>query len=167
MAIVSNIRRSLSQAFDHALYATRFIVQRLLDKPEHVAGVRIILIRAGRVVLVKHWYLPDVWTLPGGGVKKGETLLDAAKREVREEVGYELNSIEGVVGIYNGRYGHKDSVAVVYSEDFSGSMRLLPDAEVLERSLFDIGDLPHDLSPANRRRIQAFAQGVRDERGGW
>ena len=42
-------------------------------------GVRILLIDGDRVILVKHSYEPG-WFLPGGGVKRGETLEQAARR---------------------------------------------------------------------------------------
>ncbi len=40
----------------------------------------------GRITLVKNGW-SDGWILPGGGVEKGETPAEAAKREVREETG--------------------------------------------------------------------------------
>jgi len=53
----------------------------------------------GRIVLVEQWN--NSWTFPKGGVEEGESNLDAAQREVREETGiqdfeyiYELGSYE-------------------------------------------------------------------------
>jgi ADP-ribose pyrophosphatase len=44
-----------------------------------------------RVLLVKQYRLPaerDLWELPAGRIDPGETPLQAAKRELREETGY-------------------------------------------------------------------------------
>lgn len=44
---------------------------------------------AGRVLVVKAHYKP-YWTFPGGWIDKGETIREAAVREVSEEVGLSL-----------------------------------------------------------------------------
>jgi 8-oxo-dGTP pyrophosphatase MutT (NUDIX family) len=140
---------------------------RILGSQKDIAGVRVILVRNGRVVLVRHWFSPGIWTLPGGGIKKGETPREAGVREIWEEIGYKIKSFGGQVGIYRGRMGRKDSVIVLYTEDFDGSMKFRPNLEVIERSLFELEHLPELLSPANRRRIEAYAKGIREERGFW
>ena len=45
----------------------------------------------GRVLMVRHVKGDKFWTLPGGRVKKGEALLTALKREVREETGFDVS----------------------------------------------------------------------------
>ena len=54
-----------------------------------VVGIGAVIIESGRVVLVKraHPPLAGQWSLPGGVVELGETLVDAVKREVLEETG--------------------------------------------------------------------------------
>lgn len=44
----------------------------------------------GRVLLVRTTKWRGAWGVPGGKVDWGETLVDAVKRELREEVGLEL-----------------------------------------------------------------------------
>jgi len=52
-------------------------------------GASIAVIREGRVLLASRANEPmrGVWTLPGGLVEAGETLAEAALRELTEEVG--------------------------------------------------------------------------------
>ena len=47
---------------------------------------------AGRVLLIKRKFEPNKgrWSLPGGLLETGETLVEAGKRETREELGVEI-----------------------------------------------------------------------------
>ena len=132
-----------------------------------IQGVRIILVQDRKVVLVTHWYAPWTWTLPGGGVNKNETPEAAAIRETKEETGFEVKSLAGEIGKYKGTWGRGDMVMVFYTGDFEGSLALTPNIEIMGRSWFDIDNLPEELSPANRRRIEAYRDGVRGEVGKW
>jgi 8-oxo-dGTP pyrophosphatase MutT (NUDIX family) len=55
-------------------------------------AVRVVLADAGGRVLLFHVLTPEQspdgwWELPGGGIDPGETYLEAAVREIREETG--------------------------------------------------------------------------------
>jgi ADP-ribose pyrophosphatase YjhB (NUDIX family) len=53
----------------------------------------------GRVLLLRRTD-NDLWTIPTGAVKRGETVAEAAVRECREETGLEVE-ITGIVGVFS------------------------------------------------------------------
>lgn len=57
--------------------------------PEPTVGA-LIVNQEGKILLVKShkWY--DKFTLPGGHIEVGETMVEAVKREVKEEVGLDI-----------------------------------------------------------------------------
>jgi ADP-ribose pyrophosphatase len=66
------------------------------DRPEHTEypqqpclAVGAVVIKDNRVLLVQRGNPPakDQWAIPGGSVHLGETLQEAAEREIREETG--------------------------------------------------------------------------------
>lgn len=51
----------------------------------------VILMEMDKILLVKHSKGgKDYWVLPGGGVEKGESLIEAAIREIKEETNLEI-----------------------------------------------------------------------------
>lgn len=61
--------------------------------PSHpVIGVGVVVWHRDRVLLVQRARPPrqGQWSLPGGAQQLGETVADAARRELREEVGLEV-----------------------------------------------------------------------------
>jgi 8-oxo-dGTP diphosphatase len=62
-------------------------------------AVSAAIVRDGKVLLVRRARNPAVhlYTLPGGAVETGETLAEAAAREVREETALEIDVI-GLAG---------------------------------------------------------------------
>lgn len=166
MWLLKKMGMYLSLALIGTMHVARYWIS-ILRGGAGAQGVRLIILDERRVLLVTHWYAPWAWTLPGGGVEHGETPTDAAIREAREETGLAINSIAGEIGTYTGSMGKRDTVAVFYTGDFSGSLTLMPSLEIMGKSWFDIDNLPEEISPANRRRILAYREGAREERGEW
>jgi len=76
-------------------------------------GVKLLLVKDGAFLLVQHSYQRG-WHLPGGGVKRGETLEQAARREAREELGATLDELR-LAGIYSHFGEYKSDHMVVFA----------------------------------------------------
>ena len=75
-------------------------VWRRLAKPQ-LRGVSVILRDPeGRVLFVRHTYGPPDWSLPGGGIARGEAPEAAARREMAEELALTLGPVSELLRIY-------------------------------------------------------------------
>jgi len=127
-------------------------------------GVRVIFIRDGRVLLVQHTYRGG-WFLPGGGIKKHESLAAAARREALEEVGAQVAALS-LLGLYaNFSESKSDHVAVFASTDFQLTGE--HDDEIAQIEWFSLDALPVDASPGTRERIADYLAGGAPFVGDW
>ncbi|MFD9534686.1 NUDIX domain-containing protein [Streptomyces sp. NPDC060010] len=58
----------------------------------------------GRVLLLRRKaddYMGGLWEIPSGKVDPGETILDAARRETREETGLTVSSVDRYLGHFD------------------------------------------------------------------
>jgi 8-oxo-dGTP diphosphatase len=114
----------------------------------------------GRVLLVKQTYGHLNWELPGGDVEPGETIVDAATREVKEEAGIEVTADE-VTGIYDEQDMNYLHIVVVCH---TAEPTPLPRADLTEVSACDfwpVDALPRPVSDYTVRRIR---DGVGDKK---
>jgi len=69
-------------------------------------GVKVIVRSGNQILAVRNSYGWKRWTFPGGKIDKGESPIDAAKREVNEETGINVFSIIQI-GKFESRAEHK------------------------------------------------------------
>jgi len=73
------------------------------EYPQHpIAAVGAVLVKNGAVLLVKRGYPPGkgMWAVPGGVIEVGESIEDAAVRELEEETGLRAEP-RGIVWVTN------------------------------------------------------------------
>jgi ADP-ribose pyrophosphatase YjhB (NUDIX family) len=103
-----------------------------------------IPVRDGRVLLTRRAIEPalGLWTFPGGYVDWGEDMVTAARREMREEVGLDLEPA-GLLGIYS--YPGAPVVIVAYHVTVPDGLEAKADAhEVSETGYFAREEIPWD-----------------------
>lgn len=128
-------------------------------------GVRTMVIRDDTVMLVRHAQ-DGQWYLPGGGVKRRETLLEALARELREETRLVVEpESERIVGVYSSSFEGKSDHIVVFTCTAKGD--LAPDlTEIDDAAFFTLTHLPATTSPGTRRRLADLA-GCTPVSGAW
>jgi 8-oxo-dGTP pyrophosphatase MutT (NUDIX family) len=138
---------------------TKRLIQGIgLVRNPFTLGVRVIVEDSeGRVLLVRHSYLPG-WYLPGGGVDKGESMAEAACREVLEEAGIAASGMPRLVNVFlNDEATGRDHVGLFHLGSWREADNFLtPNVEILEAAFFDLDGLPDGLSKATARRLEEF-----------
>lgn len=145
------------------------------EYPDHPqVGVGALVIREGRVLLVRRGRPPanDVWAIPGGRLELGETLQQAAEREVFEETGTIIRAgqpfytFESIVRDEQGRVRFHYVIVDLLAEYVSGEVHPGDDAQdAAWLSLAELEELPmhpatlevvrRALAPQANRRSQS------------
>jgi 8-oxo-dGTP pyrophosphatase MutT (NUDIX family) len=105
----------------------------------------------GRVLLVRHRYMPGLY-FPGGGIDSGEAPAETVLRELREEVGLSHAKSVALFGLYTRKVGWTTNVIAVYRVE-GGQIDFRPSLEISEIVRADPHAPPPDTSPATRRRL--------------
>lgn len=105
--------------------------------------VHAIIIREDKILLgkrnLKSKFLPGYWTIPGGKVEPGERLLDALKREVKEETNLDIKK---ATLLKISEHFHDDHHHIIFDfavEVETGNSK--PGSDLIELSWFDKEDI--------------------------
>lgn len=106
--------------------------------PRGIEVVSSALIRnkEGKVLLTKSPKWSNKWTLPGGHIEPGESIVEAAKREAEEETGLKLNPVKILTfgELINSKDYHRPAHFIYFDciFDFVGGELKLQDSELSE-----------------------------------
>ncbi len=108
--------------------------------------VRNIIIDNHKILLVQEANIKDngKWSLPGGWCDIGDSPLQAAKKEAKEETGYEIE-ITKLLAIQNADFYKNSQLYSVYNIYFLSTIvggENNPNFEIKKVSWFDLNDLP-------------------------
>ena len=105
----------------------------------------------GSILLLRHSYGPDHWSLPGGGVGLGEDPAVAARRELREELGLEAGRLHDL-GPIHGEISASPHTMHLFSATIDRNPK--PDGrEVIEARFFPPHSLPEPIGQLAARAL--------------
>lgn len=128
-----------------------------------ISGISVIITNdAAEVMLLKHSYGPKAWGLPGGGMGVGEEPEACAKRELREEVGLEVDGLQPL-GVLQETLSGSPHTSHVFTAQVSATPK--PDGrEILEAQFFAPDALPELLARNVPKRIAMWKSQVPAQR---
>ena len=127
------------------------------------AGAEAVIVQGEKIMLIKRRD-NGLWAVPGGLVEVGETLAEAAERELLEETGIEAR-ITRLLGIFDSRLWHSRTKAQIYHAIFLAKTdNLAPreSTEAMEIGFFAESNLP-ELSPGHHLRVPLIFKILRGE----
>ncbi|MCY3980563.1 MAG: NUDIX hydrolase [Alphaproteobacteria bacterium] len=134
-----------------------------------VVGVGVIVLRGNDVLLVRRGAPPlkNQWSIPGGKQERGETVRDAAHREIREETGVEIALI-GLVDVVDGIRRDNTGAAVSHYTliDFAAawvSGEAVAGDDAAEARWIPLNKLSDYRLWSETRRVIAAAAAMRDD----
>jgi ADP-ribose pyrophosphatase YjhB (NUDIX family) len=123
-------------------------------------GVRAVIgDDAGRVLLVRHTYSKG-WHLPGGGVERGETAVDAVVREAAEEGGVLATAQPLLIGFYANHANFPNDHIALYRFGAWQACAPREGAEIAERGFFARDSLPTGTTAGTRQRLAEVFEGA-------
>lgn len=98
-------------------------------QPTFTVGMTAIILNSeGEVLLVRHRFRESAdWSFPGGLMQRGETPVDALRRELKEETGYDID----VIALLLAEVGTRWHLDLCYAARLEGGHFRLDERELL------------------------------------
>ena len=147
-----------------------FALHKATEKTEIKLGVGVFVIDDSGHVLLEKRSDCGLWGLPGGKIEPGESVADAAVREVKEESGLDIR-ITRLLGIYSepadrivvypDNHDERHLIDIVLEAAVSGGSLTLSE-ESLELKFFEVARLPEDavLAPPAREPMRDYEKNI-------
>ncbi|HFJ9443967.1 MULTISPECIES: NUDIX hydrolase [Bacillus cereus group] len=131
------------------------------SRPLNLAGVAIAVFNEqGQILLQQRQN--GIWDVPGGFVELGESTEEAGRREVFEETGIEIGTLQ-LISVFSGKdffvkLPNGDEfypITIAYlCKDITGGTLKADGIESLHVQFFDINALPEKISPFIKKLIE-------------
>jgi len=132
---------------DTTLYGIVHMVNQAVGVLPFVDDGHVILVRQYRYVFDE----ANRWEIPTGGVKPGEPLADAARRELQEEIGHTAARLEHISTFYSSK-SVCDEVAHLYLGYGLTRAEMPPDhTEEIEQAVFPFAEVLEMVSSSEIR----------------
>ncbi len=130
-----------------------------IARPE-VHGVKLVVLGPGRtVLLIRHSYArPELWMLPGGGVRQNEDAATAGAREVLEETGIVASSLRLHGTFLETARGARNHITVMIGEGAGGPC--CDGREIIAAAWHPIDALPATIASGSWNRIVEVRDGL-------
>lgn len=121
---------------------------RATQKKFTVSVGAVVTNEKNQVLLLDHVFRPGSgWGIPGGFVDHGEQIVEAIKRELLEETGLELQSVE----IYHVKIKNRHVEFLVCAKaEGTAEVKSL---EIKRLGWFDINEMPEKMSEAQKQIV--------------
>ncbi len=131
---------------------------KALISPVSYGVTALVTDENGRVGLVRHSYKPG-WSLPGGGVERGEPPAIAILRELKEEIGLLQSDPPVLIGLYTRPMGWATNVIALYRVA-NAKAAFRPNFEIRAFVFADPAAPPPETTPGTRRRLAELVDGT-------
>lgn len=125
------------------------------SKPERPKGaIGIYITRDDEILLFlrNSVHAGGTWAPPGGHIEYGESFLEAARRETKEESGVDVRDIE-IIGITSDVYlneGRHYITAHTKPTLYEGTPKIMEPEKFDDMKWFNLSKLPDNLFPSNK-----------------